>query len=72
MGDSPEGQVTAEYIIGLHHQLKGNTASAIQAYQRCLLINIGDHTFGQDSPRTWARKDLRDIIEGGAKIKKAF
>jgi tetratricopeptide (TPR) repeat protein len=72
MGDSPEGQVTAEYIIALHHQLNGNTASAIQAYRRCLQLDIGDHTFGQDSPRTWAREDLRDIIEGGAKIKKVF
>lgn len=71
MGDSPEGQVTAEYIIGLRHQLNGNATSAIQAYRRCLQIDIGDHTFGQDSPRGWAREDLRHLIEGGAKIKEA-
>jgi len=67
MGDSPEGQVTAEYIIGLHHQLNGNTTSAIQAYRRCLQIDMGDQTFGQDSPRAWAREDLRRLIEGGQK-----
>jgi hypothetical protein len=48
------------------------TKKSIQAYRRCLQLDIGDHTFGQDSPRTWAREDLRDIIEGGAKIKKVF
>jgi tetratricopeptide (TPR) repeat protein len=67
MGDTPEGQVTAEYIVGLHHRLNGNTASAIQAYRRCLQIDIGDHTFDRNSPRTWAREDLENLIETGLK-----
>lgn len=67
MGDTPEGQVTAEYIVGLHHRLNGNTASAIQAYRRCLQIDIGDHTFDRNSPRTWAREDLEHLIETGLK-----
>ena len=65
MGDTPEGQVTAEYIVGLRHRLNGNTASAIQAYRRCLQIDIGDHTFDRNSPRTWAREDLEHLIESG-------
>ncbi len=67
MGDTPEGQVTAEYIVGLRHWLNGNTASAIQAYRRCLQIDIGNHTFDRDSPRTWAREDLQHLIETGQK-----
>jgi hypothetical protein len=63
MGDSVEGQVAAEYIIGLHHRLNGNMTSAIRAYWRCLQIDLGDHTLKQDSPRTWAREDLRRLME---------
>ncbi len=42
MGDTAEGRVNAEYIIGLNRQLNGNTASAIQAYRRCLQIDIDE------------------------------
>lgn len=63
MGDTAEGLVTAEYIIGLNRRLNGNTASAIQAYRRCLQIDIDDAAFDQDSPRTWAREDLQRLIK---------
>jgi len=42
IGDTPEGQVTAEYIVGLHYRLNGNTTRAILAYRRCLQIDTGD------------------------------
>jgi hypothetical protein len=65
MGDSPEGQATAEYIIGLHHRLNGNRPSAIRAYQRCLQIDTGESSLGGDTPRAWAREDLRRLMEKG-------
>ena len=67
IGDTPEGQVTAEYIVGLHYRLNGNTTRAIQAYRRCLQIDTGDHTFDLNSPRTWAREDLQHLIDTGQK-----
>lgn len=65
MGDSPEGQATAEYIIGLHHRLNGNRPSAIRSYQRCLQIDTGESSLGGDTPRAWAREDLRRLMEKG-------
>ena len=50
--DTPEGQVTAEYIVGLRYRLNGNTTRAIQAYRRCLQIDTGDYSFDLNSPRT--------------------
>jgi hypothetical protein len=61
MGNTLEGQITAEYMIGLQYRLNGNTTSAIQAYRRCLQIDTGDNAFDLDSPRTWAREDLQHL-----------
>ena len=63
LGNTPIGQATAEYVIGLHYRNNGDITSAISAYRRCLQVDIGDFPAGRESPLTWAREDLQHLIE---------
>jgi hypothetical protein len=36
MGDSPDWQVSAAYVIGLNRWLNGDAVSAARAFERCL------------------------------------
>ena len=63
LGKTPIGQATAEYVIGLHHRNNGDIASAIAAYRRCLQVNVGNSATSGESPLTWAREDLHQLLE---------
>lgn len=63
LGDTPEKRAAAEYVIGLRHRIKGDTLSAIEAYRRCLQVDIGDQPINQGSPQTWAREDLQHLVD---------
>lgn len=61
MGDSPDRQVSAEYVIGLNLWLKGDAASAAQAFERCLQVDTEIKSRNQYSPLEWAKEDLKRI-----------
>jgi hypothetical protein len=61
MGDSPDWQVSAAYVIGLKHWLNGDAASATRAFERCLQASSPSQFSNQYSPPKWAREDLQRL-----------
>jgi hypothetical protein len=61
MGDSPVRKMSAEYIVGLSHWLKGDTVSAAKAFETCLLFDSEDPSRSNYLPLKWAGEDLARI-----------
>jgi tetratricopeptide (TPR) repeat protein/4-amino-4-deoxy-L-arabinose transferase-like glycosyltransferase len=58
MAHSTAQRVSAEYVIGLKHWLKGDDSGAAAALRRCLSLAGDDELPEVQMPRQWAREDL--------------
>ncbi len=61
MGDSPDWQVSAAYVIGLKRWLNGDAVSAARAFERCLQESGKIRSSNRYSPLKWAREDLQRL-----------